>query len=332
MMSQEIARSSIDQILGSNRGGRVTVGFIGGEPFLNRKLVYWAVEYATNRAREFGVKIGFSVTTNGTLLNPEDLELLRAHTFAVSISLDGGAEANNRERKAFNGKGVFEDAIERLKPFLESPGRARIAARATVTRHDMRILERIVALFNVGFREVGVSPLRTSPAAGLALKQEDWGTLFDEMVRAAEADLEELPQRGNLRFSNLAVALKQIHAGYSKPLPCGSATNYVSVSARGEYFTCHRTVDDPRYALGDVSSGLLAQPRIDFLRARHVDLQEPCRLCWARYLCGGGCHAEVLSAGRSGCDYIRAWLEYCLRTYDRVLRQCPQFFEAEGPK
>src|SRR2546426_1054474 len=41
----------------------------------------------------------------------------------------------------------------------------------------------------------------------------------------------------------------------------------------------------------------------------------------ASYLCGGGCHAEVLSAGRSGCDYIRGWLEYCLEFYDRLLQE-----------
>src|SRR2546430_8832907 len=29
----------------------------------------------------------------------------------------------------------------------------------------------------------------------------------------------------------------------------------------------------------------------------------------SRYLCGGGCHAEVLQAGRRGGDYIRGWLE-----------------------
>jgi len=35
----------------------------------------------------------------------------------------------------------------------------------------------------------------------------------------------------------------------------------------------------------------------------------------------------VLSAGRSGCDYIRGWLEYCLRFYDRTLRQFPALLD-----
>src|SRR5579863_5278082 len=191
-MSQEVARSAIDLLLESNHGRRVTIGFIGGEPFLNRKLIYWAVDYATNRAKEAGAGIGFSVTTNGTLLNSEDLELLRGHAFAISVSLDGGAEVNDRERRAANGDRVFESTMGRLWPLLQSPGRARITARATITRLDMRILERITSLFDAGFKEVGVSPLRTSPVAELALRQDDWEEFLDEMVRAAEFELKDL--------------------------------------------------------------------------------------------------------------------------------------------
>jgi uncharacterized protein len=329
MMPREVARAAIDDLLQNARGLRVTIGFIGGEPFLNRGLLVWAVEYAVAHARETGSRVGFSVTTNGTLLTDEDLGFLRAHSFAVSVSLDGSSEVNDRERRA-RGSSAFELAVRRLQPLLQDPGKARVTARATVTRHDLRVLERIDALLAAGFGEVGVSPLRTSPVAGLALQEQDWSVFLDEMIRAGEAEWTHLQDHGNLRFSNLAVSLKQLHAGYCKPLPCGSAASYISVSARGEYFTCHRTVDDPRYRLGSTKQGLSPEQRESFLRARHVDRQEPCRSCWARYLCGGGCHAEVLSAGRSGCDYIRGWLEYCMRFYNRALREFPSLFFGES--
>jgi uncharacterized protein len=85
--------------------------------------------------------------------------------------------------------------------------------------------------------------------------------------------------------------------------------------------------------MGNVVDGLETAARKAFLRLRHVDLQQPCTSCWARYLCGGGCHAEVIAAGRSGCDYIRGWLEYCLRLYDRVLQERPDIVSAfDGTK
>lgn len=322
-MPVEVALRAIDRLIDGAAGRRVTVGFIGGEPFLNREVMHRGVEYARERASEQGCTVGFSVTTNGTLLKEDDIRLLRENGFAVSVSLDGSAALNDRHRRARHGESGFQKAIESLRPLLEDPGKARIAARATITRDDLRVAERVEALAEAGFAEIGVSPLRTGPNASLVLRGQDWEQLLKEMIRAAEREWRCVRQDGGFRFSNLAIALKQLHAGSAKPLPCGSAANYVSVSAEGGYFTCHRTIDDGRFSLGTADTGLSKARRESFLSARHVDRQEPCRTCWARYLCGGGCHAEVLSAGRSGCDYIRGWLEYCLQFYDRVLRERP---------
>jgi uncharacterized protein len=169
-----------------------------------------------------------------------------------------------------------------------------------------------------------VSPVRTSPNPDLAFRQEDWAPFLREMVIAAEAEWHQVAAGRAPRFANLWSAVKQIHRGSARPLPCGSAINYVSVGADGRYFTCHRTIDDERFALGTVEEGPDSSARLDFIRSRHVDLQQPCSTCWARYLCGGGCHAEVISAGRMGCDFIRGWLEHCILTYDDVLRRRPE--------
>ncbi len=323
LMPLDVALQAIDRLIDGAAGRRVTVGFIGGEPFLNREVLYESVAYAVERARARGCTVGFSVATNGTLLNASDVRLLRNDGFAVSVSLDGNAQVNDRHRRAPGGASGYESALSRLRPLLESPGKARIAARITVARDDLRVAERVEALAGAGFAEIGVSPLRTSPVPGLVLRDEDWAVFLAEMVRAAEREWQRLNEGEGFRFSNLAIAVKQLHAGFAKPLPCGSAANYVSVSAEGGYFTCHRTIDDASFSLGTIAGGLSTTLRESFLKERHVDRQEPCRSCWARYLCGGGCHAEVLSAGRSGCDYIRGWLEYCLRFYDRLSRERP---------
>lgn len=327
-MPEEVALAAIDRLLDGAQGRRVTVGFIGGEPFLNREVLYRSVEYARERARACGCQVGFSVTTNGTLLNQQDIRLLRERAFAVSVSLDGSDAVNDRHRRARNGASGFRAALRGLRPLLEDPGKARVAARATITRDDLRVAERVEALAEAGFAEIGVSPLRTGPDPALVLRDGDWPQLLAEMMRAAEHEWLRVRAGAGFRFSNLAAAMKQLHAGSCKPLPCGSAANYVSVGAAGGYFTCHRTIDDARFSLGSTAGGLSADARQAFLRVRHVDRQEPCRTCWARYLCGGGCHAEVLTAGRNGCDYIRGWLEYCLQFYDRVLRCRPDLLGA----
>ena len=96
MMESAVAFAAIDRLMAQARR-RVTVGFIGGEPFLNRRLINDAVAYAKASAARAGLGVGFSVTTNATLLTDDDLRLLRDEAFTVTVSLDGGP-AQNRHR------------------------------------------------------------------------------------------------------------------------------------------------------------------------------------------------------------------------------------------
>jgi uncharacterized protein len=327
-MAGEVALRAIDRVIDAAAGRRVTIGFIGGEPFLHRSLIHECVKYARTRAAEMSVPVSFSIATNGTLLRDDDLALLQTNDFAVSVSLDGDADIHDRHRPRLGGGGSHARALATVAPLLASPGKARVVARATVTRDDLRVSERLTALLDAGFLEVGVSPARTGPDPALVFRSEDWPAFLAEMIRAARGELAHLRANGAgaLRFSNLGIALKEIHRGSCRALPCGAGQSYVSLGADGHYYTCHRTIGQPRFELGDLETGPAAGKRRSFLAARDVDLQEPCRTCWARYLCGGGCHAEVMAVGRDGCDYIRGWLEFCLATYSNLLDEFPQLF------
>jgi uncharacterized protein len=323
LMDPSVAVAAVERFLTSAPAGRVTIGFIGGEPFLNRKAMVAAVQRAIDLGASRHADTRFSVTTNGTLLMEEDIAFLRRHRFAVSVSVDGSARINDTHRRTRLGGGSSGAIAAALRPLLEDPQGCRIAARATITRDDLDVLDRLNHLEEMGFTESGVSPLRSSPLPHLALRDEDWPVLLSEMCRAGEVERRRIIAGLPIRFSNLYTAIVQIHRGHSVPLPCGSAANYLSANAEGEFYTCHRTIDDKRFYLGDLSSGPSDNLRGAFLSARHVDRQEECRTCWARYLCGGGCHAEVIASGRQGCDFIRGWLEYCLRFHNWVLNYAP---------
>lgn len=328
LMSEEVAHRVISDFIEMASGGVVTIGFIGGEPLLNRQVLHSGVAYALRKGRQRGVETRFSITTNATLLQAEDITLLRDNGFAVSVSLDGDAATHDRHRRSKGGSGSFATAIEALQPLLCEPGRAKVAVRATITHANLCIAERVEALADLGFREVGVSPLRSGPDAALILNADDWPIYLAEMIRAAEVEKQRISRGEPMRFSNFALAMKEIHRGTCRPLPCGAAANYISASAEGNYFTCHRTIDDSRFAIGSATLGISQVARQDFLATRHVDRQQPCASCWARYLCGGGCHAEVVAAGRSGCDYIRGWLEYCLLSYNQIIVDHPTLFDS----
>jgi uncharacterized protein len=98
------------------------------------------------------------------------------------------------------------------------------------------------------------------------------------------------------------------------------------VAADGALAACHRFVGDSEAALGSVTAGIDRRRQLRWLDERHVHRQQPCRTCWARYLCGGGCHHEVIARGRPACDYIRGWLHWSIGAYARLSAQRPDYF------
>lgn len=326
-MEWNVARAAIDRLLSeADPKAPITVGFLGGEPFVNRALVHQAVEYAAAEGEKRGLVVGFSVTTNGTLLRAEDVELLRGHRFAVTVSVDGGAAIQNLQRPLpVRQAGSYELLYEATRSLLAEPGSAIIAARATVMRFDLNLRERFEAILSMGFPEVGFAPLRAGGDNAGALRDEDWPRYLNAMIETAEPELERARQGGSIRLTNFAVALKQLYRGASSPYPCGAGGGYFSVAANGDWYACHRAIGSSTYRLGD-SDGIEPDRQRDFLVARHVHSQAACRRCWARYLCSGGCHQEASSRTESACGFIRGWLEFCLASYCELVERRPEFF------
>lgn len=327
-MPWEVARAAIDKLLsGADPQSPITVGFLGGEPFVNRRLIHHAVEYAAGEGSKRGLDVRFSVTTNGTLLHEDDVELLRKHRFAVTVSVDGGEEIQRLQRPASGGKkGSYEMLVGATRSLLADPGSAQVAARATVSRGEFNLRERFEAILSIGFREVGFAPLRSEKPDGDGLRDEDWPGYLNAMAEVAKLELGRAYQGMPIRFSNLAVALKQLHRGASSPYPCGAGGGYFSVGANGNWYACHRAIGSSTFRLGD-NEGLDVERRQQFLAARHVHSQPACRLCWARYLCSGGCHQEASSRNDSSCGFIRGWLEFCLAAYCELSVSRPDFFD-----
>jgi uncharacterized protein len=232
----------------------------------------------------------------------------------VTISLDGAADVQDRQRPRHGGGESWQAAVDCVAPLLAVPGRAKIAARATVTRDNLDIAIKLEALAALGFPEVGFAPLRVGPAGSGVLRDADWPNYLAMLIAASRQELDRLRRGLPIRLTNLAIALKQLHRGAASPYPCGAGGGYFSVSAAGRWYACHRAIGEEEYALGS-NAGLDAVRRRKFVLSHHVHAQPECRSCWARYLCSGGCHQEANARSAASCDFIRGWLSFCLAAY-----------------
>jgi uncharacterized protein len=320
-MPLEEATQAVELLVnGAEHGARLNLAFLGGEPLVNRSVLQAATRHAAQLAERRGNPITFSITTNGTLLTPADAEFFEAHGFAVTVSLDGPREAHNLLRPFKSGNGSFDAILQRIRPLLALQRRMQVSARVTVTPANLELRRTLDEFIGLGFHSVGFSPMLSSPSGGGEMQGKDLETMLGEMIDCGREFERHTLKGERYPFANMVNAMREIQRGTHRPYPCGAGAGYLGVSADGELSACHRFVGDEAGAMGTLKDGVDRTRQAEWLTERHVHRQEPCRSCWARYLCGGGCHHEVIHRGRPACDYIRGWLHYCLEAWLRLPR------------
>jgi uncharacterized protein len=307
-------------------GESVNLAFLGGEPLANRSLIRECTELAVATGHRKAVRANFSITTNGTLITAGDGDFFEKYGFAVTISIDGVGSAHDSQRPFRGGQGSYARVIENVRPLLAIQRKMQVSARVTVTPGNLRLKETLDHLLDLGFHSAGFSPMLHAPSGRGEMDSGALSEMLSQMIECGE-EFERRTARGErYAFANVATAIREIHKGTHRPYPCGAGGGYFGVAADGGLYACHRFVEDSGAYFGDVWSGVDEVAQSRWLAQRHVHFQSPCSGCWARYLCGGGCHHEVIHRGRPACDYIRGWLDFCLKAYVRMQTSVPGYF------
>ena len=318
-MTLATAFQAVDLLVnGAGPGAKLNLAFLGGEPLVNRPVLQAATLHAAEMAGQRGIPITFSITTNGTLVTEEDAVFFETHRFAVTVSLDGPREVHNALRPYKSGNGSFDAIMRRIAPLLSGQRRMQVSARVTVTPANLELRRTLDQFIDAGFHSVGFSPMLSAPTGNGEMQEADLAVMLGQMIDCGREFERHSLAGKRYPFANMANAMREIARGTHRPYPCGAGAGYLGVSADGDLSACHRFVGDDAGGMGSLNAGVDLQRQAEWLTERHVHKQEPCSSCWARYLCGGGCHHEVIRRGRPACDYIRGWLHYCLEAFLRL--------------
>ena len=303
--------------------GPAGVTFFGGEPLLNLPALRAAAVRAGTLATEAGRDLRFSITTNATSVTPQAAELLASLEARVTVSIDGDRTTHDTQRRTPAGLGTYDAVLSNLGSLPGHP-----VARATLTRAAPDPVPVVEHLLSLGFDAVGVSAVDISDP-DLAMDEAALATCTQGMERLADRYVEAVLDGRRLGFSNLDGLLRTIHRGVNRDFPCGAGLHLACCDPGGSLYLCHRLAGDPDHRVGNLDGGFDPAHR-DRVRALSLSHKAGCRECWARYLCGGGCHhARDVEAVHDGplriCPYLRRWMLKGLKVYATLMAEQSPF-------
>jgi uncharacterized protein len=329
LMSVETAKQTVDFFLRhSGKYKDLSLCFFGGEPLLNFNTIQQTVDYAEQQAKDFDKIFRFNITTNGTLLSAPVRRFLAAHRFGVIVSIDGSADVHDAMRPFVNGQGSYDTIRGHLDAFRKElrPNEVAWTLRATFSRYHLHFADQAFHLASLGFKDISVEPC-ASDDPDLGISWVNLPALKAQYTDFAKRYLEAIRAGQRFSFFHFRVMLEQTKRGTQRLMQCGAGLGYLAVSASGELYPCHRLVGQEQYEIGSVHEGIMHPERRELFASAHVNSKSLCRQCWARYICGGGCHACAIQFNGNismpyelECELVRQRIELGAYIYSELSR------------
>lgn len=296
-MSKETALQTVRWFL-SNVDKRAVFTLFGGEPLLRKEIIPWFLDTAVTEAQRVEKKADFSITTNGTLLDPDIGDVLKKYKVHIQLSADGNAKGQNIHRKYASGEGSFQQ-VESVIPLIKEVC-PRASVRMTITPGNVHTMAEGVEYFvEHGFNDIHPVPMI----------EGDW---TPETREVFAQNLEEVSAlfighfiEGRFLKIHGLTDIIQRASGKPKAHLCGAGRALVAVDTDGAIFPCQRflgyTNSGPRWVMGDIFKGFVKE-KLDYFNDLTADKVKSClikkdesgqlcRECEIYKICAGGCPA-----------------------------------------
>lgn len=297
-MSKETALQGIRFLL-ENSGGRINITLFGGEPLMRKDFLPWFIKTAVTEAQKMDKRVGFSMTTNGTLLDRKTADLLKKAKVHIHLSSDGTPQAQDVHRKTPSGKGsshLVQQAIPLIKEVCPTP-----SVRMTVTpKNVFAMADGVQHYLDLGFNSIHPVPNIEAGWTPESLK------VYGENVEKISAIfIENILNERYINIYGISDLIKRAGGPADKHL-CGAGRAMVAIDTDGALFPCQRFLgyskSDAKWKIGDVWNGR-DETKLDFFknltsdkikRCKHKkggNGSEMCKTCEIYRICSGGCPA-----------------------------------------
>ncbi len=358
-MSDETLELFVKQYIEAAAGGEVVFSWQGGEPTLLGLEFYRKVVVFEKKHARPGQRVENDLQTNGTLLNEEWCEFLKANRFLVGLSIDGPREIHDHYRVTKGRRPTFDKVFAAAKllqrhgvPFNTLTCVHRFNGRRPVDVYrflrselDSTYIQFIPIVEHKNFERVAPQTWNTAalPKDGdpearpghpnsivtdWSVDPDDWGYFLCRVFdRWLDHDI------GKVMVNHFETLVAQ-HLGlpsqmciYSKN--CGRA---LALEHDGGLYACDHYVY-PEYRLGNIKSQSLdrmvsSPAQVQFGEAKSQSLPQYCRQCAYLTDCWGECPKNRLIRapdGEPGLNYLcrgfKKFFAHALPEVERIAAQ-----------
>jgi radical SAM protein with 4Fe4S-binding SPASM domain len=326
-------------IEGGEAYGRIDFG-LAGETFLVRHLheqVQSLIEDSLTSTPVSVVWSGPNVTNATLSLAPELADRLGP---PQDISIDGPAEVHDRVRFYTNNRGGTYDHVRAV---LE-----RVLARhpdmgvsAVLTAYCTDFVQIFRHLFeDIGARNIYMKPVNARHEADYALNEQTLPAFQRGYLDLVEHILQHPPDgilKRLLALNPEDYFMRFVYRVKDRTVQmyrCGAGKSGAYVDTNGNLYACAHFIGKSGWSIGHVDTGVDEAKRREYLDMT-VDSRDPCRSCFARYVCGGGCHYQASLVNNDisrpdevKCELIRFLTKLAVRLVVELREQHPEVLDA----
>lgn len=187
-LSWELAKTFIDRFIeiwkGQQAHRNIIVGFYGGEPLLNFKLIERIVNYFIENSPQF-ISFTWSITTNGFLIH-KHLSFFIRHQFNIDISIDGDSYSDCF-RVLHNGRPTFSYVIKNIDFLYEQHPdffRNHVSIQSVINNRA-----HVIDVVSFFFERYGIVP-KIIELSTTNLCNKNNKNIINEIFRSVKEDLE----------------------------------------------------------------------------------------------------------------------------------------------
>jgi len=289
LMSFDTGKKAIDFLI-KNSGPRknLEVDFFGGEPLLNFQVIKEIVNYSRNIEKKYNKNFRFTLTTNGLLLNDENIKYINQEMHNVVLSLDGRKKINDKFRVNINGDGCYDKIISKFKKLVLNRGEKDYYIRGTFTRENLNFTEDILHINSLGFKNISIEPVVCDKNLPYSIRGENLEEIYKEYNKLANI----LLKNNNFNFFHFNINLNQGPCAIKRLRGCSCGNEYIAITPEGDIYPCHQFVGNDSWKMGNLHENTFNKKIKNYFSETHIYSKKNCKDCWAKFYCSGGCNAN----------------------------------------